>query len=166
MLQKIIFVFFLFALIFSGFGLGIQSAQAQIAPSAVPPGCLNGLGYSITNGVPCNGSSVAILNVPGCTSALDYSVTNGVPCNGTSVATMNIPGCATIFNYSITNGVPCNGTRVATMDTSVGSVTTPGLPTTGNGGSSVWWNIILLLASGLTALFGSVYLVQKYRASI
>ena len=74
MKNKILFTFLSLAIVFGVASFsGAQTAHAQVAPT-FPVGCTSNLGYSVTNGTPCNGTGVATLNIPGCATALGYSV--------------------------------------------------------------------------------------------
>lgn len=160
MLKKLLFLSFLVIFVSSVISfIGVQNANAQFQPS-FPPGCTSALGYSVTNGIPCNGTSVATLNVPGCTTALGYSITTGIPCSGSSVAIQYLAGCYSIYGYSTIYSVPCNGTSVASSPTST-EPTTPGLPTTGAGGNA-FSSLMILISSGVVALGGSIYLFKRY----
>ena len=130
-------------------------------------GCSSTLGYSTTNGLPCNGTTTASINyIAGCTSAVGYSTIDGLPCNGTFTATLSLPaGCSTIYGYSIVNGIPCNGTSTATPDPGTLTITTSGLPVTGAGGSAPL-NAFLLLSSGILAAYGISRLVRNSKAAI
>lgn len=157
MKNKILFTFLSLALVFGVVGFaGAQVAHAQVAPT-FPVGCTSNLGYSVTNGYPCNGTSFATMNVSGCTTALGYSVTTGAPCDAASVAIPYLAGCTSIYGFSSISGAACNGTNVIQSTT---GVTTPGLPVTG-AGSNALVNTILLLSSALVALVGVSYLVKK-----
>ncbi len=145
------------AVIFGAIGFtGVQSANAQTA--SFPAGCASGLGYSVTTGNPCDGTSTAIMGfLPGCPSALGYSTANGAPCSGGSVAIAYLAGCSSIYGYSTINGWACNG---ATFGPAVGgTIYSPGFPTTGFGGNALS-NILLLAVSGLIASFGLMYLTR------
>lgn len=162
MIKKLLFLLFLVVFISSGIGfIGIQNANAQVQPS-FPIGCTSALGYSITNGSPCNGTSIATLNIPGCTTALGYSITTGIPCDGASVAIQYLAGCSSIYGYSTISAVPCNGTNIASSPNS--EPITPGLPTTGSG-ENAFSNILILISSGIIALGGSVYFFKKYNTA-
>src|SRR3989338_7099516 len=108
--------FFIFVLLLA-FALGIAfigagSTYAQTA--TFPSGCSSALGYSVTTGLPCNGTATATIGpLPGCTTALGYSVTNGTPCSGIGVALPYLAGCTSIFGFSAITSQPCNGTAVA-----------------------------------------------------
>lgn len=156
------------AIIIAGVGLlGVQNAEAQT--SSFPAGCSSALGYSVTTGDPCNGTSTATIGpLPGCTTALGYSVTNGVPCSGGSMAIFFLDGCFSIYGYSTKTGMPCNGTTVASFPTAVviggGSTTIPGLPTTGDGGSA-FNDALFLLVSGFAGILGLRSIIRQSRAS-
>jgi hypothetical protein len=145
-------LFFAVALIF-GFA-NIETANAQSV--TYPEGCASALGYSVLTGRTCNGEREALNPpMPGCTTALGYSFTTGEPCSGSSVALSYLAGCSSLYGYSTRSGQPCNGTLRATF-----SGGTPGLPRTGVEGNALV-SILLLAASGLTAIFGSVYLSKQ-----
>ncbi len=158
MKKTLIFAALSLVLILSGFGVvGVASA------ASFPAGCSSGLGYSVTNGAPCSGTSTVKTGVAGCDTALGYSVTNGDPCSGGSSAIFFLNGCTSVQGYSTIDGHACNGTTVATPVTGgVSTGGTPGFPTTGGSGSPIL-NMILLLTSGALALVGSTYLVRYYR---
>ena len=157
MKNKILFAFLSLALVFGVVGfVGAQTVHAQVAPS-FPIGCTSNLGYSVTNGTPCNGTSYATMNISGCTTALGYSITTAVPCDGNSVAIQYLAGCSSIYGFSTISGAACNGTNVVQY---TNPVTTPELPVTG-AGSNALVNTVLLLASALVVVVGSVYLVKK-----
>lgn len=132
-----------------------KSVDAQTV--SYPEGCSSALGYSVTTGHTCNGKSTQI-NAPmqGCKTALGYSVTTGEPCSGSSVALTYLAGCSSLYGYSTFTGRPCNGTSVAVPIPG----TIPGLPRTGVEGNALV-SMLLLVASGLTAIFGSVYLSKQ-----
>ena len=158
MKNKILFAFLSLALVFGVVGFaGAQIAHAQVVPS-FPIGCTSNLGYSVTNGTPCNGTAFATMNIAGCTTALGYSVTTGIPCDGSSVAIQYLAGCSSIYGFSSISGAACNGTSVVQSTTP--PVTTPGLPVTG-AGSSALVNMMLLLSSAIVAVVGSVYVAKK-----
>ncbi len=162
MKNKILSLVFSFVLVFgSAFFSGVQNVSAQFTAS-FPIGCTSALGYSIANGLPCNGTSVATMNVAGCATALGYSVTNGAPCSGSSVAIAFLAGCSSVYGYSTVGGMPCNGTSVAsTVFVPTPSVPTPGLPATG--ASPILLNILLSTA-GFLAVAGSLYVAKKRKA--
>ncbi len=159
MIKKILFPILSLALIvFSVSFINVQSTQA--ATSTFPEGCASGLGYSATNGSPCNGRSTATIRyMAGCTSAVGFSATTGIPCSGSSVAIDWLAGCTSVFGYSSITGEPCNGTDFVSV-VYIPPATNPGLPTTGAGGNAPL-NMILLLSSGMIALAGSTYLVRN-----
>jgi len=164
MKNKILFTFLSFALVFGVFGfVGVQSAHAQVAPS-FPVGCTSNLGYSVTNGTPCNGTAYATMNISGCTTALGYSVTTGIPCDGNSIAIQYLAGCSSIYGFSNISGAACNGTNLIQTTNPPVVVVTPGLPVTG-AGSNALVNTMLLLSSAIVAIVGSTYLVKKYKTT-
>lgn len=141
---------------------GVQNASAQTA--SFPAGCASGLGYSVTTGNPCNGTSTAYRAfLPGCSSALGYSTANGAPCSGGSVSIPYLAGCSSIYGYSTINGWACNGSYFGPSAGgtvfSPGTPSYPGFPTTGLGGN-FWNNIILLAGAGLMASLGFIYLTR------
>jgi hypothetical protein len=156
---------FLVVVLLAGF-LGFNNANAQTSTSVnpFPEGCSSALGYSVTTGHPCNGTSTVTTGpLPGCSTALGYSVTNGVPCSGSSVALSYLAGCSSIYGYSTFTGRPCNGTSVAAtvaVNNPTGGTTIPGLPTTGDGGNALK-NVLLLTVSGLIAVSGFWYSSRK-----
>ncbi|MBP9711430.1 MAG: hypothetical protein KBD55_00115 [Candidatus Pacebacteria bacterium] len=128
---------------------GTETASAQTA--TFPSGCSSAMGYSVTTGLPCNGTSTATMgNLYGCSSVLGYSVTNGAPCSGGSVAISYLAGCTSIYGYSTITAAPCNGTFVATNAPIPGGTTTnPGLPTTGAGANTYGLLALLALSGGI-----------------
>jgi hypothetical protein len=161
MKNKILFTFLSLALVFGVVGFtGTQIVHAQVAPN-FPVGCTSNLGYSVTNGSPCNGTSYATMNISGCTTALGYSVTTGTPCDGSSVAIQYLAGCSSINGLSSISGVACDGTSsgVATV------VTTPGLPVTGAGANALV-NIALLFALAIVAIGSGAYLAKKIKMTV
>lgn len=169
MTNKLLSLVLLPTLVFAFFG-AFSVANAQVATPVpfptYPSGCSSALGYSITTGLPCNGTSVATnAPMPGCTTALGYSVTTGIPCSGGSVAIPYLAGCTSIFGFSTITARPCNGTAVAegtVVVTPPPVIIVPGLPTTGAGGNA-FANIALLLSSGLVSILGIAYLVRRSR---
>ncbi len=166
MTNKLSLIALMFVFSFASFGLAsIANAQSVPTPNpfpTYPTGCSSALGYSVTNGLPCNGTSVATVSpMPGCTTALGFSVTNGVPCSGGSVAIPYLAGCSSIFGFSTITAAPCNGTSIA-EGTVVPPpiVVTPGLPVSGAGGNAAN-NIALLLSSGLVSILGVAYFVRR-----
>lgn len=153
------------ALVLLGSALGASSVGAQTA--SFPAGCTSGLGYSVTTGNPCTGTSTAITSfLPGCSSALGYSTTNGVPCSGGSVAINFLAGCSSIYGYTTVNGMPCNGTAVASLQGVPPTYippSSPGLPTTGLGGEALL-NLLFLGSSALVAALGIMFLSRKQNA--
>jgi len=161
MKNKILFTFLSLALVFGVGFAGAQVANAQVAPSFAM-GCTSNLGYSVTNGSPCNGTSNATMNISGCTTALGYSVTTGTPCDGAAIAISYLAGCSSINGFSTISGLSCDGTNSVS---GVPVVVAPGLPVTG-AGSDALLNVILLLSSALVVAIGSVYLVRKYKMNV
>jgi hypothetical protein len=170
MIRKIFTLGLLSFLALGAFGLvGVGSANAQTA--TFPSGCTSALGYSVTNGLPCNGTSSATASfLPGCSSALGYSITNGVPCSGGSVAIQYLAGCSSIQGYSIISGAACNGTNVAytsgsTTPTGGIVITIPdpiviGLPVTGAAGDALL-NSIVLAVTGMFVVLGGLYVAKR-----
>ena len=158
MKNKILFAFLSLALVFGVVGfVGAQVAHAQAVPT-FPIGCTSNLGYSVTNGTPCNGTSYATMNISGCSTALGYSITTGTPCDGASIAIPYLAGCTSIYGFSNISGAACNGTNLVQSPGTV--IVTPGLPVTG-AGSNALVNTMLLLSSAIVAIVGGVYLVKK-----
>ncbi len=144
---------------------GTSTATRNPTPNSFfPDGCASNLGFSSTKGNPCNGTSTATTNpMPGCTSALGYSSTSSQPCSGGPIAINFLGGCTSVYGYSAITGEACNGTDTAVFING-GTTTTPGLPTTGDGGNASG-NILTLLASGLVVLMGLGYIVKQSRAN-
>lgn len=164
MKNKIVFSLLSFALVFGAIGfIGAQTAHAQVAPS-FPVGCTSNLGYSVTNGTPCNGSSFATTSISGCATALGYSVTTGIPCDGNATAISYLAGCTSIYGFSNISGAACDGTTTG-LTTVVTTTPTPGLPVTGTG-SNALLNIVLLLASATLVVVGSMYVFKKQKATV
>lgn len=160
MKNKILFAFLSLALVFGVVSFtGTQTVHAQVVPS-FPVGCTSNLGYSVTNGIPCNGTSFATLNIPGCTTALGYSTTSGAPCDGASVAMPYLNGCTSIYGYSTLSGAACSGTNLVQYDPAVTVV--PGLPVTG-AGTNALINLALLFSVAVVAVGGGVYLAKKVK---
>jgi hypothetical protein len=156
-IKKIFSFLFIFAFIVSLSSYIAPKAQAASFPS----GCSSAIGYSITNGTPCNGTSNATSLIVGCTNVLGFSTITGVPCSGTSQSISSIEGCTSEFGYSITSGNTCNGTSFATFDiTPVVYPVTPGLPTTGVA-SITPMGIALLSLLGLLSISGIVYATRR-----
>src|SRR3989338_6068660 len=136
MTNKFFSIVLSFAFVLGSFGL-FNVASAQVATPVpfptFPAGCSSAIGYSITTGLPCNGTSAATLSISGCATVLGYSVTTGTPCSGISVAIPYLAGCTSIFGYSTITARPCNGTAVAegVVTPPPGVIVVPGLPTTG-----------------------------------
>ena len=150
-------LFFAVALIF-GFA-NMETANAQSV--TYPEGCASALGYSVTTGHTCNGESSPINKpMPGCTTALGYSVTTSEPCSGSSVALNYLAGCSSLYGYSTRSGQPCNGTSVAVPIPG----TFPNLPRTGTSGNALV-SVLVLVASGLIASFGGVYLARQAKTA-
>ncbi|HEY4494289.1 MAG TPA: LPXTG cell wall anchor domain-containing protein [Candidatus Paceibacterota bacterium] len=163
MTKKILSLTLLSLFVLFSFAFTAGTASAQTA--TFPAGCSSALGYSVTTGLPCNGTSTATIGfIAGCTTALGYSITTGVPCSGGPIAINYLAGCSSIFGYSVITGAPCNGTNVATIDP--GTVTptpTPGLPQTGASDNALV-NIALLISSAALAAAGTLYVVRNRRA--
>jgi hypothetical protein len=167
MKNKILFGFLSLALVFGVVGFtGAQLAHAQVVPT-FPVGCNSNLGYSITNGLPCNGTSIATSYIAGCTTILGYSITNGATCDGAAVAIPYLNGCSSVNGFSIVSGAPCNGTMNATTDPSIAAASTvttttvtPGLPVTGAGNNALV-NLALLFSLAVVAVGSGVYLSRK-----
>ncbi len=152
-MKTINFLFVLSLIFVFSFSLVAPRASAQ---TSFPDGCASALGYSVTNGAPCNGRGVATMGpLPGCETALGYSATNGAPCSGGSIALFYLAGCSSIYGYSTVNGQPCNGGASVASAPGTGSGI-PGLPTTGEGGNALK-NIALLFTSGAIALLAYIY---------
>ena len=155
MKTKIISMVLFLAIVFVVGFTSTKSADAQTV--SYPEGCASALGYSVTTGHECNGTSNATdAPMPGCTTALGYSVTTGDPCSGSSVALQYLAGCSSLYGYSTRSGQPCNGTSVAVPIPG----TTPGLPRTGVEGNAIV-SILLMTISGLVAIFGLAYLSKQ-----
>jgi hypothetical protein len=156
--KKIFSIITLALMLILGAGaLGITTVSAQAVPS-FPAGCGSAIGYSVTTGMPCNGTTSSPLQyIPGCSNAvIGYSTINGIPCDGTTVAIPYINGCTSTLGYSTTiQGQACNGSQVATL-----TVTYPTFPITGSGGSAAS-TITLLISLGILAVGGLVYIRQK-----
>lgn len=157
MKNKILFTFLSLALVFGAVSFTANTAHAQVAPSFAV-GCTSNLGYSVTNGNPCNGTAFATMNISGCTTALGYSVTTGVPCDGSSVAIEFLAGCSSINGNSTISGALCNGES----SPAVTVVTTPGLPVTG-AGTNALVNLALLLSLAFVAIASGTYLARKIK---
>ncbi len=160
-MSKKFFVLALLSVFVFGAGfVGTDVANAQVA--TFPAGCTSALGYSITTGLPCNGTATATIGfLPGCTTALGFSTVNGVACSGGPFAISYLAGCTSIYGYSIISGAACNGTSVAVVDPNlVPPPVFPGLPVTGAGGDALR-NIVLLMTSGLVAAFGVQRFVRR-----
>lgn len=151
------------------FGAGTADAQT----ATFPAGCTSALGYSVTTGNPCNGTSTATIGpLPGCTTALGYSTVDGRPCSGGSVAINFLAGCNSIYGYSTISGLPCNGTGTVSMPSTGGGGGgtytppinyTPGFPTTGYGGDLLI-NILFLGSSALIAALGLHFFARRDNA--
>ena len=163
-MTKKIFTLFAFAMLMVGFiGIGgIEKAYA--ADSDFPEGCSSALGYSITTGLPCNGTNSATVGfLPGCSTALGYSTVDGRACSGSSVALQYLAGCTSMAGYSTRTGAACNGTAVATIVPGTPIPTTPGLPLTGAGGNALL-NLFTLIVSGVLVTSGLAYLAYRPKA--
>ncbi len=169
MKNKILFVFLSLTLVFGAVGfVGTQTAHAQVAPS-FPAGCTSNLGYSTANGMPCNGTGVATMNIAGCTTALGYSIANGIPCDGNAVAIQYLNGCTSLNGFSIISGAACNGTNVVQTQTqtqgtttTVTTTSTPGLPVTGAGINALI-SMALLFSLAIVAVGSGLYLARKIK---
>jgi hypothetical protein len=157
MKNKILLSIFSLALVFGVVGFTANTVHAQVAPN-FPVGCTSNLGYSVTNGSPCNGTSYATMNISGCTTALGYSVTTGIPCDGSSVAIQYLAGCSSINGLSTISGAACNGTSSPAV-----VIVTPGLPVTG-AGTNALVNLTLLFALAIVAIVSGTYLARKITA--
>ena len=148
----------------------------------IMPGCSGLQGFSTTTGAPCNGSTAATNEtgitgtvgfIFGCSSSSGYSMSSGLSCttssniyalnsDGTSTGYLN--GCFSASGYSSTTGLPCSLINLIGTNQNppvyVPPTTTPGLPTTGAGDSAPG-NIALLIASGLIAILGAVYISRR-----
>ncbi len=164
MKTKTFYLFLSLAIIVAGVGfVGVSKANAQTA--SFPSGCASGLGYSVTTGNPCNGSSAAYMGfLSGCSSsALGYSTANGAPCSGGSVALFSyLAGCSSTLGYSTINGWACNGTIFGPAGG--GTTSSVGFPVTGFGGNTLQ-NILLLIGLGIAASFGFLHLTRLSRKS-
>ncbi len=149
---------FMFAFI-----IAISSYVAPKAQAAVyPDGCSSAIGYSITDGKPCNGTSTATSLISGCATVLGYSVTNGSACSGGSEALTYLAGCTSVYGYSTITSAACNGTQIATLY--VNPIITPGLPTTGVLGLSLM-NAIILGLLGTLAIGGITYASRRTKTA-
>jgi hypothetical protein len=158
MKNKIVFTFLSLALVFGVASFaGTQVANAQAVPS-FSMGCTSNLGYSVTNGTPCNGTAYATMNISGCTTALGYSVTTGTPCDGSSIAISYLAGCSSVNGLSTISGALCDGTS----SPAVTVVTTPGLPVTG-AGTNALVDLLLLSFLAVTAIGSGVYLARTIK---
>jgi len=162
MTNKFLSLFLLIAVVVGVGSVGVQDINAQTA--SFPSGCSSALGYSITTGFPCNGTSTATIGpLLGCTTALGYSVTNGAPCSGGPTAIFWLAGCTSVQGYSTIDGKACNGTAVAFVPPVVViDPGTPSLPVTGAGGNA-FPNLALLLVAGVSAVLGLRYLSRRPR---
>ena len=157
MIKKILLPVLLFAFVMVGAAVLVNPAHAQTSPFLA--GCDSALGYSVTTGAPCSGTSTVIDEpMQGCTTALGYSITTGLPCSGSSVVLAYLAGCTSTAGYSIITGDPCNGTNVATPVV----VTTPSFPTTGAGGNAPLY-IALMSLSGIALASGVAYIIVHRR---
>jgi hypothetical protein len=158
MKNKILFSLFALALVFGVVGFA-GTIHAQVAPNFLA-GCTSDLGYSVTNGSPCNGTAIATLNVPGCTTVLGYSITSGAPCDGASVAIPYLNGCTSVYGYSTLSGAACSGTNLVQYDPT--ATTTPGLPVTG-AGTNALVDLTLLFSLAVVAVGSGIYLAKKIK---
>jgi len=160
MKTKIISIVLSFVVVLVAGFTNVNSANAQSV--TYPAGCSSALGYSVTNGLPCSGNSVAIeAPMPGCMTAIGRSITTGQPCSGSSVVLSYLAGCSSMYGYSTFTSRPCNGTATVYL---LFPGTTPGLPRTGSGENALG-NMLLLIASGLTAILGFTYLSRQSKIS-
>lgn len=138
----LLFIFILF--------VATKSVQAQ---EVYPNGCSSAIGYSITTGMPCNGTTNNAITefIDGCTTALGYSTTTGAVCSGGTEALPYLAGCTAITGHSSITGAPCNGTNIAYPVIQPNPIY-PGLPLTGAGGN-VYRNILVLLGAGIIIVF-------------
>lgn len=157
-IKKIVSFAFIFAFVITFSGYITPKVQAA---QTFPTGCSSAIGYSITNGNPCNGTSNATERLAGCPSVIGYSTSNGNACSGTSEAILSIEGCNSMFGYSLTNGNPCNGKLIAEFY--YAPIITPYLPTTGVAPISLT-NIAFLSMLGLLAIGGVVYATRKAKS--
>lgn len=156
-------IFSLFTFMFLIVGLFAINGSQKVNAETYPEGCSSAIGYSITTGNPCNGTTNSAITsfLPGCTTALGYSTTNGVACSGGNDALLYLAGCSSLSGYSTATGAPCNGTSVVTgVVTPTPTTPTPGLPQTGKGGDAMR-NNILLIVSGILFIIGLKYIVRK-----
>ena len=161
MKNKILLTFFSLALVFGAISFtGVQTAHAQTAPS-FPAGCTSNLAYSVKNGMPCNGTNVATMNILGCSNAIGYSIYSGAPCDGASVAIQYLYGCTSVYDYSVISGAACNGTTIAQLSS---NIVTPGLPVTGAGTNAIV-DLMLLFSLGVVAVGSGVYLARNIKRS-
>lgn len=154
--KKFVLFLFVFASIVT---ISTLFSSHQVEAVEFPIGCSSAIGYSIINGSPCNGTSIATMPLPGCMSPLGYSTMNGVACSGTSEAIFFLGGCSSIYGYSTATGSPCNGTAVAS---NYYNPTTPGLPTTGSAGMTLV-DTLLLSSLGLLIIGSVVYATRRVR---
>ncbi len=163
MKNKILLTFLSFALVFGVVGfVGTKTVHAQVAPS-FPTGCTSNLGYSVTNGTPCNGTRIATMNILGCSNALGYSVLNGVPCDGSTVAIQYLSGCTSIYGFSLISGAACNGNAIAQLSPNI-TITT-GLPVTG-AGTNALVDFALLCSLAIVAVSSGLYLAKKIKTTV
>ncbi len=160
MKTKIISMVLSFAVVLIAGFANTNSVNAQSV--TFPYGCSSALGYSTTTSLPCSGTSVAIESpMPGCMTAIGRSMTTGKPCSGSSVVLSYLAGCSSMYGYSTFTSRPCNGTSTVYL---LLPGTTPGLPRTGAGDNALG-NMLLLIASGLTAILGIAYTSRQSKTS-
>jgi hypothetical protein len=159
------------------FVIAVNAFTAPQADAAVifPAGCTSAIGYSVTTGLPCNGTASASMMIAGCPTVLGYSVTTGVPCSGSTEAIFYLAGCTSIYGVSAISGQACNGTNIVTVLDPVipaPSVTpvipvfpaVPGLPTTGSGGMASLYTLGFVSAA-ILATIGIGYGFRRSRVS-
>ncbi len=158
-MNKKIFLFLLFALISGGL---MDVNKVSAAEPTFPSGCSSALGFSITTGSSCNGTTSATIGfLPGCVTAIGYSIITGQACSGGTLPIQYLSGCSSVLGYSTITGAACNGTNFATLSPTE-IVINPGLPTTGEGGNAPL-NVAISFVSAALAAIGIAYLVRKNR---
>ncbi len=160
-MKKIILFLFAFIFVFTASAFLATKVHAAVT---FPNGCSSAIGYSITSGLPCNGTSSATMAIIGCASPIGYSITSGIPCSGASEAIPYLAGCTSTYGYSTMTSAPCNGTNVATT-IYANPNTTPGFPTTGTGGPTLAIALLLLLTVGLIIISGMAYAARQKNAA-
>lgn len=157
---KIISMVLSFAVVLVAGFTNVDNANAQSV--TFPYGCSSALGYSLTTGLPCSGTSRAIeAPMDGCMTAIGRSTSTGLPCSGSSVVLNYLAGCSSMYGYSTFTSRPCNGTSTVYL---LLPGTIPGLPRTGAGDNALN-NILILLASGLTIIIGVAYMSRQSKTS-